>query len=60
MTVLAALIDVVQIAHDTEFFHQEPARSSGGGASVIVIVAGILVSLAAVAGLIWLKRRMDA
>ena len=62
MTILAALLDVVQLAHDTGFQHQEPVRSAGGGggASVIVIVAGVLVSLAAVAGLIWLKRRMDA
>ncbi|HEV3485986.1 MAG TPA: hypothetical protein VG106_11300 [Vicinamibacterales bacterium] len=61
MTVLAALLDVVQIAHETDFFHEEPVRSSGGGgASVIVIVVGILVSLLAVGGLIWLKRRMDA
>jgi hypothetical protein len=62
MSLLAALIDVVQIAHDTGFPHQDPIRSSGGGggASVIVVVIGIVVSLVAVAGLIWLKRRMDA
>jgi hypothetical protein len=58
MSLLASLLDVVQIAHDTQFPHQEPMRA-GGGTSVIVIVAGILVSLAAVAGLIWLKRRVD-
>ena len=58
--VLAGVADVLQIAHETDFFHEEPVRtSSGGGASVIVIVAGILASLAAVGGLIWLKRRVD-
>jgi hypothetical protein len=59
--VLSSALDLVQVAHDTDFFHEEPARSSGGGggASVIVVVAGILVSLLAVAGLIWLKRRTD-
>ena len=57
--VLSAVLDVVQIAHDTAFPHQEPMKSDGGGASVIVIVAGIVVSLLAVAGLIWLKRRVD-
>jgi hypothetical protein len=60
VSVLASLIDVVQIAHDIGIPHQEPVKSgSGGGASVIVIVAGILVSLLAVAGLIWLKGRVD-
>ena len=63
MSVLASLIDVVQIAHEIGIPHEEPVRSGtsggGGGASVIVIVAGILVSLLAVAGLIWLKGRVD-
>ncbi len=59
---LASVLDVVQIAHELGFPHQEPApmESGGGGASPIVIVAGIVVSLLAVAGLIWLKRRTDA
>lgn len=58
---LAAAADVLQIAHDLGLPHQEPApaRDEGGGASAIVIVAGVLVSLVAVAGLIWLKRRVD-
>lgn len=61
MSALASLIDVVQIAHDIGVPHQEPVKSAGGGggASVIVIVAGILASLLAVAGLIWLKGRVD-
>ena len=61
MSGLAALLDVLQIAHDIGIPHQEPVKSAGdgGGASVIVIVAGILVSLLAVAGLIWLKGRVD-
>jgi len=59
--VLSSLADVLQIAHDIGFPHQEPApvKGNGGGASTIVIVAGILVSLAAVGGLIWMKRRID-
>jgi hypothetical protein len=57
--VLSSLADVVQIAHDLAFPHEEPVKSDGGGASVIVIVAGIVASLLAVAGLIWLKRRVD-
>ena len=57
---LASVIDVVQLAHDTQLPHQEPVKSGGGGgASAIVIGAGVLVSLLAVAGLIWLKRRVD-
>jgi hypothetical protein len=59
MIVLASLLDVVQIAHDTGTPHADPMKSDGGGMSVIVILAGVLVSLAAVAGLIWLKRRVD-
>jgi hypothetical protein len=56
-----ALLDVAQIAHDTQFPHQEPVKTtSGGGASVIVILAGILVTLVAVGGLVWLKKRTDA
>ena len=58
--VLSAALDVLQIAHDTQLPHEEPVKGGdGGGASVIVIVAGILVSLLAVAGLIWLKGRVD-
>ena len=59
---LASVLDVVQIAHELGYPHQEPMRSSGGGggASAIVILAGVVVSLLAVAGLIWLKRRTDA
>jgi hypothetical protein len=59
MSLLASFLDVVQIAHDIGIPHEETMKSSGGGTSVIVIVAGVLVSLAAVAGLIWLKRRVD-
>ena len=58
---LSSIADVLQIAHDTGFPHPEPTpvKGNGGGASAIVIVAGILVSLMAVGGLIWLKRRVD-
>ena len=59
---LSQVADVLQIAHDIGVPHQEPVpvrSGGGGGASGIVIIAGILVSLVAVAGLIWLKRRVD-
>jgi hypothetical protein len=59
MSTLASLIDVVQIAHDLGVPHPEPVKSDGGGTNVMVIVVGILVSLLAVAGLIWLKGRVD-
>jgi hypothetical protein len=60
--VMSSVADVLQIAHDVGFPHQEPVgppKGNGGGASAIVIVAGILVSLAAVGALIWMKRRID-
>jgi hypothetical protein len=59
---LASVLDLVQIAHETGFPHQDPVpvKSGGGGASPVVILAGVVVSLLAVAGLIWLKRRTDA
>lgn len=59
---LASLADVLQVAHDLAFPHQEPGRDGegGGGASTIVILVGVLASLAAVAGLVWLKKRTDA
>ena len=59
---LSSVTDVLQIAHDTDFPHYDPpapAKGNGGGASAIVIVVGVLVSLVAVGGLIWLKRRVD-
>jgi hypothetical protein len=56
---LGSLGDVVQIAHDLGFPHQEPMRDKGGGASPIVILVGVVASLVAVAGLVWLKRRTD-
>ena len=59
---LSSVADVLQIAHDIGYPHYDPpapAKGNGGGASVIVVVMGILVSLVAVGGLIWLKRRVD-
>ncbi|MEA2387043.1 MAG: hypothetical protein QOJ22_1217 [Thermoleophilaceae bacterium] len=56
---LAPLADVLQIAHETMFQHQEPAKGNGGGASPIVILVGVVVTLAAVAGLVWVKKRTD-
>ena len=60
---LTSALDVVRIAHELGYPHEETMRSAGGGgggASPVVILAGIVVSLIAVAGLIWLKRRTDA
>jgi hypothetical protein len=59
---LAPVADVLQIAHDLAYPHQESADQaggSGGGASVIVILAGVVASLGAVGGLVWLKKRAD-
>lgn len=57
---LAPLGDLIQIAHDTPFQHQEPVKSGGGGgASTVVILIGVVVTLALVAGLVWLKKRTD-
>ena len=57
---LAPLADVLQLAHDTQFPHQEPMRQTGsGGASVLVILGGVIVTLAAVGALVWLKKRTD-
>ena len=60
MELLPAILDVVQIAHDLAFPHEEPVtKSDGGGASPVVILAGIVATLAAVAGLVWLKKRAE-
>jgi hypothetical protein len=56
---LAPLGDLLQIAHETQFPHQEPVKGDGGGASPVVILAGIVVTLAVVAGLVWVKKRTD-
>lgn len=56
---LAPLADLLQIAHDTQMPHEEPAKGSGGGASTVVILAGVVVTLALVGGLVWLKKRVD-
>ena len=56
----SALIDVLQIAHETDFFHEEPVKTdSGGGASTIIVLAGVLATLGAVGALVWLKKRVD-
>lgn len=61
IALLGALADVAQVAHVTQFPHQEPVTTSGGGggASAIVILAGVAVTLLAVAALVWLKKRAD-
>ena len=46
------------IAHELDVPHEEPA-SSDGGTSVVVILVGVVATLAAVAGLVWLKQRTD-
>ena len=59
IALLASLLDVLQIAHETQLPHQEPMKGSGGGASTIAIIAGVAVTLALVGGLVWVKRRVD-
>jgi hypothetical protein len=58
--VLSALGDVLQLAHDTQIPHQEPAKGASGGASTVIILVGVVVTLALVGGLVWLKKRTDA
>lgn len=57
--VLAVAADLFQIAHEWAFPHTEPTGERSGGLSVIVILAGIVVTLGAVAGLVWLKGRVE-
>jgi H+/gluconate symporter-like permease len=59
--IAGSVAEVMQIAHDTFYPHQEPVQTSGGGggASTLLILAGVVVTLAAVVGLVWLKRRVD-
>lgn len=60
--VAGALLDGLQIAHELGFPHQEPAPSGGGGgggASTAAILAGVVLTLAALGGLIWLKNRAE-
>ena len=56
---MSFVLDALQIAHDLGMPHTEPTapKSSGGGASTVVIIAGVLVSVALVGALIWLKSR---
>lgn len=56
---LTPVADLLQIAHDTQMPHQEPVRGSGGGAGTVVILVGVVVTLAVVAGLVWVKKRAD-
>ena len=58
---MSVLLDIFQIAHDLGAPHQEPAPTGdgGGGAPVVVIIAGVLVTLALVGALVWLKNRTE-
>jgi hypothetical protein len=58
---MSFVIDALQIAHDIGVPHTDPAPPSGsdGGASPIIIIAGVLLSLALVGALVWLKKRAD-
>ena len=57
---LAGIADVIQLAHETQLPHEEPMSSgSGGGASTIVIIVGVALTLALVGALVWLKKRVD-
>lgn len=58
---MSVVLDLMQIAHDLDFPHEEPMKAGGGGggASTIVILVGVMATLAVVAGLVWLKKRVD-
>ena len=50
----------IPIAHDIGYPHQEPPPApsgNGGGASTVAIIVGVVITLAAVGGLVWLKQR---
>jgi hypothetical protein len=51
-------LDALPLAHDTNVPHKEPTRSDSGGLSPILILAGVVVTLAAVGALVWLKERV--
>lgn len=60
--VAATVLDALQIAHDIGVPHQEPVGpppGNSGGASTIVIIIGVIVTIALVGALIWLKNRAD-
>jgi hypothetical protein len=49
---------VVPLAHDIGVPHQDPQpQSDGGGASPLVVGAGVAATLALTGGLIWVRER---
>ena len=63
MTGVAGLaIDALQIAHEIGVPHEDPAPApggGGGGASTLVVLIGVLLTLALVGALVWLKNRSE-
>lgn len=60
---LAQVAADLPLAHEIGVPHQEPQKSSGGGASPIVVGGGIVATLGLAGGLFWVRertRRADA
>jgi hypothetical protein len=45
------------LAHPSDYPHEEPTSSEADSTSSLLIVAGVVVTLALVGGLVWLKER---
>jgi hypothetical protein len=62
--VLSSIGDVVVLlAHDTGIPHSEPAPqppSGDGGGNTLGIVIGLVVTLAALSALVWVRERQRA
>ena len=56
---LAGVLELVQLAHDTQLPHEESESGGDGGTSTVLVLAGVAVALALVAGLVWVKKRVD-
>ena len=51
----------VWLAHVTDFLHDDPGSGGGGeGPATLVILVGVVLTLATLAALIYLKQRMSA
>lgn len=50
--------DVLVLAHDLGYPHEEAPKQGGGSASVIVIVAAVVATLALAGALFWVRERM--
>ena len=57
MEMLGFIDALVQVAHETNMPHQEPKEGSSDPAALFIVI-GVVVTLAVLGALIWLKERM--